>query len=64
MSMSSASGLGMGPPTPLGETPPSIGSTASAVPPKVKAATFVCAHVWLSLILLEEVLGVWSSWSC
>lgn len=34
--------VAMGPPTPLGETPPSIGSPASSVPSKIKGTTFVC----------------------
>lgn len=50
MSISSASGLAMGPPTPLGETPPSIGSPASAVPSKVKVATFVSVPVSVTFV--------------
>ena len=46
MSMNLSTPLTMGPPTPLGETPPSIGSPAAVVPPKVKVATFVCLHLF------------------
>ena len=42
LSTSSSTPLAMGPPTPLGEIPPSIGSPAAAAPAKVKVATFVC----------------------
>ena len=65
MSINSASGLGMGPPTPLGETPPSSGSPASVAPPKVKVATFVSVlFFYVLLSLVEEMLGLWSGWSC
>ena len=44
MSMNVNIPVAMGPPTPLGEVPPSTGSPASSAPPKVKVATFVCIH--------------------
>jgi transcription initiation factor TFIID subunit 1 len=42
MGLSISTPLAMGPPTPLGETPPSIGSPAATTPVKTKVATFVC----------------------
>lgn len=46
--MGGSGGSAMGPPTPLGETPPSVGSPAPTIP-KVKNAVFVCHlfRLWL-----------------
>jgi transcription initiation factor TFIID subunit 1, fungi type len=62
MGMSATTPSAMGPPTPLGETPPQIGSPAPPVPSKVKVATFVCPLINYSNFT-AEVLGLWTGGS-
>jgi len=54
----SFSGPIMGPPTPLGETPPSTGSPAPIVPKVPKVATFVCHFLLTGLTFRGNVLLV------
>jgi hypothetical protein len=60
MGLSISGSSGMGPPTPLGETPPSIGSPAATAPVKTKTPVFVCAFETL-LICRESarLVGRW-----